>query len=146
MQRAGKERGRDEWEAGPMFEQINYSVPKVKRDRACSKQSCYGFIYVVFSIFTENRGVRWPLYLRAEEGKVTLSWGSAVEVVEVPRFLDQVAGNMVEVSIGLGFFQYLPCLLLEESHLFGNHLKLVADVGMDKRVCLRWGAKVVSVS
>lgn len=58
-------------------------------------------------------------------------------MVQVAGLLDQVAGDVVEVSIGLGLLQHLPCLLLEESHLFSDHLKLVADVGVDEGVCLR---------
>lgn len=75
--------------------------------------------------------------LRAKKGEVTLAGWPSVEMVEGARLLDQIACDMVKVSIVLGLLQHLPRLLLEEPHLFGNHLKLVADVGMHEGVCLR---------
>lgn len=60
-------------------------------------------------------------------------------MVEAAGLLDHVAGDVVQVGIGLGLRQHLPGLLLEEPHLLSNHLELVADVGMHEGVSLRGG-------
>ena len=75
--------------------------------------------------------------LWTEKGEIALTRRPSVQVVEVARLLDQVTRNVMKVSIVLGLLQHLPRLLLEEPHLLGNHLKLVADIGVHKGVSLR---------
>lgn len=60
-------------------------------------------------------------------------------MVEVAGLLDQVAGDVVEVGVGLGLCQHLPGLFLEEPYLLSDHLELVADVGVHEGVSLRGG-------
>lgn len=75
--------------------------------------------------------------LWTEHGEVALARGPPVQVVEGAGLLDHVARHVVQVSVVLGLLQHLSRLLLEEPHLLGNHLQLVADVGVHKGVCLR---------
>lgn len=97
----------------------------------------FSFLYFTFLFSLISVKLHRKTNLWTEHGEVSLAGGPPVQVVEGAGLLDHVTCYVVQVSIVLGLLQHLPCLLLEEPHLFGNHLQLVADVGVHKGVSLR---------